>query len=217
MAESRGPAVDQTTIELNSREDHGEVQLTANFDALIIAGGAGRRIGGIDKSLIEIEGAPMLARVLAEVDRAERTVVVGPVRAGIATNRPIRWCPEEPPGGGPAAGLAAGLLEVRAEVVVVLAVDLPWIAPAVSVLRCRLASGPPVDAAVLVDPDGRPNYLAAAWRRTALTDAVSALDWVVGAPMRSLYDLARWVALPDRHGWGRAIDTPGDLPLGRPL
>jgi len=97
--------------------------------------------------------------------------------------------------------------------VIVLAVDLPWIAPAVPALRARLAAAAPVCAAVaLVDADSRPNYLVAAWRRSALVGALLGLDRLDGAPMRALYDAVRWTDLPDPDGWGRDIDTPDDLP-----
>jgi molybdopterin-guanine dinucleotide biosynthesis protein A len=114
------------------------------------------------------------------------------------------------------AGLAAGLLEVSAEIVVVLAVDQPWIAGAVAPLRVQLAAADrarpdAVDAAVLVDADGRRNYLAAAWRRIALLNALLAIDQLAGASMRSVYASARCVEVSDTAGWGRDIDTPDDL------
>ncbi len=189
------------------------------FDAIIVAGGSGRRLGGVDKALLEVDGVSLLERVLAGAEPAQRVIVVGPTRP-IGGERVI-WCRELPPGGGPVAGLAAGLLEARAEVVLTLAVDLPWIAPAVPSLRATLGAAThradPADpntpaAAVLVDESGRPNYLAAAWRRLALIDAIATLDQVDGAALRTVFDAVRWVGVPDRDGWGRDIDQPGDLP-----
>jgi molybdopterin-guanine dinucleotide biosynthesis protein A len=184
------------------------------FDAVILAGGAGRRLGGVDKALIEVDGATLLDRALSACHSAGRTVVVGPRRADVAES--VVWCREDPPGGGPVAGLAAGLLEASADVVVVLAVDQPWIAGGVPALRASLAAGnqarpDSVDAAVLVDADGRRNYLAAAWRRIALLNALLAIDQLAGASMRSVYASARCVEVRDGAGWGRDIDTPDDL------
>jgi molybdopterin-guanine dinucleotide biosynthesis protein A len=186
-----------------------------SFDAVILAGGAGRRLGGVDKALIEVDGVTLLDRVLAACTSAGRAVVVGPRRTG--AGEAVIWCREDPPGGGPVAGLATGLLHVSAEAVVVLAVDQPWIGGAVPALRASLAArnhAQPdvVDAAVLVDVDGRRNYLAAAWRRVALLNALLAIDPLTGASMRSVYASARCVEVPDSAGWGRDIDSPDDLP-----
>jgi molybdopterin-guanine dinucleotide biosynthesis protein A len=185
------------------------------FDAVILAGGAGRRLGGVDKALIEVDGVTLLDRALSATNAAGRTVVVGPRRAGGADS--VTWCREDPPGGGPVAGLATGLLHVSAEVVVVLAVDQPWIAGAVPALRASLAARnhdrpDAVDAAVLIDADGRRNYLAAAWRRVALLNALLRIDPLAGASMRSVYASARCAEVSDIAGWGRDIDTPDDLP-----
>jgi molybdopterin-guanine dinucleotide biosynthesis protein A len=190
------------------------VWMIPSFDAVILAGGAGRRLGGVDKALIVVDEVTLLDRALSACTAAGRTVVVGPRRAGGADS--VYWCREDPPGGGPVAGLAAGLLEVSAEIVVVLAVDQPWIAGAVAPLRVQLAAAnraqpDAIDAAVLVDADGRRNYLAAAWRRVALLNALLALDQLAGASMRSVYASARCVEVSDTAGWGRDIDTPDDL------
>ena len=146
-----------------------------------------RRLGGADKPGIEIGGVALLGRVVAAVADADTVVVVGPPRV-LALSRPVLWCQEEPPGGGPVAALAAGLDVTSAEIVVVLAADLPWIAPAVPDLLAAL--GPPgrADVAVLTDRAGRRNHLAAAWRRPALVAALAALPAAHGAAMRSLFE-----------------------------
>ena len=45
---------------------------------MILAGGAGRRLGGIDKALSRSTGVTLLDRVLGAVSGAARVVVVGP-------------------------------------------------------------------------------------------------------------------------------------------
>ncbi|HMA46864.1 MAG TPA: NTP transferase domain-containing protein, partial [Frankiaceae bacterium] len=129
------------------------------YDAVVLAGGRARRLGGADKPALEVGGRPLLDRVLGAVADAARLVVVGPCRP---TARAVRWAREEPPGGGPAAALAAGLPLVTAEVVAVLAADLPFLsAELVAALR-RSAAG--ADGALLVDPGGRDQVLAGVWR-----------------------------------------------------
>ncbi|MFF2567556.1 DUF6457 domain-containing protein [Streptomyces sp. NPDC058084] len=80
--------------------------MTTAYDAIVLAGGAARRLGGADKPGVRVGGRPLLDRVLAGCRDAGRTVVVAEPRA---TARPVEWAREEPPGGGPVAALAAGL------------------------------------------------------------------------------------------------------------
>src|SRR6266446_9984860 len=93
--------------------------------ALVLAGGRARRLGGIDKALIEIRGMTMLDRVLgAAAPHCDQLVVVGPVRE--TTVPGVRFTMEAEPGGGPVPAVVAGLERVPdAEEVAVLAVDLP--------------------------------------------------------------------------------------------
>lgn len=107
------------------------------YDAVVLAGGAARRLGGEDKPALNLGGATLLDRVLAACRDASSTVVVGPRRP---TARPVVWAREDPPGGGPLPALAAALARVNEDVVVVLAADLPFVAPrTVSGLLERLA------------------------------------------------------------------------------
>ncbi|MER5478427.1 DUF6457 domain-containing protein [Streptomyces sp. NPDC002734] len=94
------------------------------FDAVVLAGGAARRLGGADKPGVRVGGRALLDRVLAACADAGRTVVVADPRS---TARPVRWARESPPGGGPVAALAAGLELTTADVVVVLSADLPFL------------------------------------------------------------------------------------------
>ncbi|MCL2780283.1 MAG: NTP transferase domain-containing protein [Actinomycetia bacterium] len=184
------------------------------FDAIVVAGGAGRRLGGLDKPALRIGGRSLLSRALDAVPDAGRVVVVGPTRdeARDPGGERLLWCQERPPGGGPLAGLAAGLPLTSAAILVVLAADLPDIAPAVPALLARLTEpGEPVDAAVLVDATGRRNLLAAAWRHAPLAAALAAAAPVAGRPMRALESLVRLAEVPDPAGWGADCDTWEDV------
>jgi molybdopterin-guanine dinucleotide biosynthesis protein A len=179
----------------------------AAFDAIVVAGGAGRRLGGVDKPMVAVGGVPMLVRVLAAVRHADRRVVVGPVREGLTG---VLWTREEPPGGGPVAAVAAGARKVAADVVVVLAADLPWIGDGVAALIDGLAAHPECDAAML-ETDGRGNPLAASWRRETLTAVLDALPVVSGMAMMTLYRAVTVHTVVDRMGWGVDCDTWADL------
>lgn len=184
----------------------------AAFDAVVLAGGAARRLGGRDKPALRIAGASLLERVLDAVSGAASTVVVGP-RRDLAV--PAVWCQEVPPGSGPVAAIAAGLARVGADRLVLLAADLPWIAPAVGPLRAALDAPETPDAAVLVDASGRRNVLAAAWRTASLRAALVRVGPPAGRPVRALYDGAAVATVPDAGGWGADCDTWDDLQAAR--
>ena len=42
------------------------------FDAIVLAGGVARRLGGADKPMLDIDGAPMLVHVLDAVAKDAR-------------------------------------------------------------------------------------------------------------------------------------------------
>ncbi|MFN2518463.1 MAG: molybdenum cofactor guanylyltransferase [Jatrophihabitantaceae bacterium] len=181
------------------------------FDAIVLSGGSAARLGGTDKPGLRVGGLSLLDRVLAAVADAARIVVVGPART---VTRPVLWCREDPQGGGPVAALAAGVPHVRADAVLTLAADLPSIGPAVPALLAALASRRS-DCAALIDGDGRPNYLAAAWHRAALVGALSSVGQTAGASMRNLVSSATMIDVPDCGGWGLDCDTWSDLAAAR--
>ncbi|MFF9149607.1 DUF6457 domain-containing protein [Streptomyces sp. NPDC014861] len=79
--------------------------MTTAYDAVVLAGGAARRLGGVDKPGVRVGGRALLDRVLAACAGARLTVVVGDPRP---TVRPVHWTREQPAGTGPLAALAAG-------------------------------------------------------------------------------------------------------------
>ncbi|MFF3419381.1 DUF6457 domain-containing protein [Streptomyces sp. NPDC002698] len=96
----------------------------AGYDAVVLAGGAARRLGGEDKPGVRVGGRTLLDRVLAACADATRTVVVARPRP---TARPVEWAREDPPGGGPLAALDAGLRHTGEPYVLVLSADLPFL------------------------------------------------------------------------------------------
>ena len=141
----------------------------ASFGAIILAGGKAARLGGADKPGLVVGGRSLLAwAVAAAVDAgAAPVVIVGPSQAGL--DGPARFVREEPPGGGPVPALRRGLAELDTEWVAVLAADLPFLRA--SQLRTLLTAAAAPGGAVLVDEDGRPQWLIGCWRTGALRRA----------------------------------------------
>lgn len=175
----------------------------AGFEAVILAGGSGLRLGGRDKAALRFQGGTLLDHVLAAVAGADRIVCVGPRRA---TAVEVTWTREDPPGGGPVAALAAAIPLLSASAVVVLACDLPFVER--DTVR-RLLDSMHADGAMLSDERGRAQFLAAAYRREMLASRLAAMD-VNGASMGSLL---RGADLTEVAGGAAArdVDTPEDL------
>lgn len=186
---------------------------SGHYDAVLLTGGRARRLGGADKAALRVGGRAMAERAAAAVADAGRLIVVGPCPVDLG--REVVVTREDPPGGGPVAAIAEGVRHVRADEVVVLAVDQPFVtAGAVTSLRAGLARG---DAVLPVDEAGREQMLCAAWSTAALRDALDAVGDPAGVPVRRLFEVAQSVLRLDGLGAGGGpppwfdCDTPADL------
>jgi molybdopterin-guanine dinucleotide biosynthesis protein A len=209
------------------------------FDAIVLAGGRGSRLGGVSKPDVLVAGRSLLDRALDAAAGARHVVVVGPpglARPGVVTVL------EDPPFGGPVAGIDVGLAALdrlhsldadadagqpgsevpgsevpgsampRAAVpVLVLACDIPGAAGAVPALLAALAD-PDVDGAQLVR-DGRAQLVAVhrAPRLRAALEAVRHADGVRGVAVRALHAGLRMAPVPDDAGLSADADTWDDV------
>jgi molybdopterin-guanine dinucleotide biosynthesis protein A len=172
------------------------------LDAVILMGGRAERLGGAAKGDLRVDGRTLLERVVDAAAVARRRVVVG--GAG-ASELPVdvRVVREEPPFGGPAAGIAAGVraLHGDADAVLLLAGDQPFVAAAIAPLLEALDRATEADGARAVDADGRAQHLTCVVRRAALESAIagaSADGTLDGVSMRRLLEPLRLadVAVP---------------------
>lgn len=107
---------------------------------IVLAGGQGRRMGGVDKGLVELEGRPMVQHV---IDRLAPQVGALVVNANQNTERyaalgaPVV---ADTVGGfaGPLAGLHAGLSRTKTPFAVTVPCDSPFLPPD---LVARLSAG----------------------------------------------------------------------------
>ncbi len=170
-----------------------------SYAAVVLAGGAARRMDGVDKPARPVGGCPMRDRVLAAVADAAPRILVGPpagAPAGVLITR------ESPPGGGPVAAAAAGLARLPAgvDLLALLAADLPLLTrDAVRELLGhldgerggdQLAPGPgAIDGVCFVDDAGRRQPLCGVWRVAPLRAAFTRLASqrpLAGASLRAL-------------------------------
>ena len=180
--------------------------------AVVLTGGTGVRLGGADKASIELAGTTLLEHALAATAEADEVVVVG---EPAPTGRPVTWTREQPPGGGPAAGLLAGIdaLAQAPDLVCVLAVDMPrFTSGTLTRLVDVLLASPDADAACLVDDEGREQWLAGVYRREALARARPADPAEEhGLSTRRMLRPLRIVGVPAVADEARDVDTWQDL------
>ncbi|WP_411087086.1 NTP transferase domain-containing protein [Streptomyces sp. 061-3] len=170
------------------------------YDAIVLAGGAAKRLGGADKPAVRVGGRALLDRVLAACTDAATTVVVGGRRP---TARAVTWTREEPQGGGPLAALGAGVRHTSAGCVLVLSADLPFLGESTVGALLAAAGDGDRDGALCVDQDGRDQPLVAVYRAEPLRRELALLatehGGLAGLPLRLLtheLDLARVEAGP---------------------
>jgi len=157
----------------------------------------------------------MRDRAIAAVASVGATpvVVVGPEPAASGASRDaVRWVREDPPFSGPAAAVVTALETPgvdAAEWIFLLACDLPHPEVAVARLISGIPALPPEsDGACLVDETGRAQWLAGAYRTTALVSAASALpDGGRDQPVRALLAGLSVELLTDSGAGARDVDT----------
>jgi molybdopterin-guanine dinucleotide biosynthesis protein A len=197
-------------------------ELAATVAVVVLAGGRSRRWGGVDKTAASLAGRPVLERVVDGVRAAfgvdVALVVVGPgdhPAVGAVAPHTVRWVLEDPPGGGPVAGLAAGLaaLPDGVRVVGVLAGDVPFGGPALRRLADALVGGAdadPLDAIVGADPQGRRQPLLGAYRLGPLRAALAG-EPAAGRSVRAVLDRLGVRTAPVDARESLDLDSPDDL------
>jgi molybdopterin-guanine dinucleotide biosynthesis protein A len=172
---------------------------------VVLAGGTSRRFGS-DKLDAPLRGSTVLESLVGSLPSTWPVVVVGPRRA---TGRDVTWTREQPPGGGPLAGVAAGVLQVRTAVVAVVAGDMPYAGPfLVRLVEALRSAAPEVGAVVATDSGGVANPLLGAYRTSAVRAALPVP--AANRPARMLLAVPHLevaVAGPT----GCDVDTPADL------
>ncbi len=95
------------------------------WSAAILAGGRARRLGGLDKSALIVDGVAVIDRQLAVLrGRARNIVLVGFRGPGPA---PCPVVDDLTPGAGPLGALVTALMSATTDRVFVLAGDMPFI------------------------------------------------------------------------------------------
>lgn len=184
---------------------------SSKFEAFILAGGASSRMG-TDKSQLLLENQTFVERITATL-----LTVTDSIRlVGGGENSTLPTIGDVYPKWGALGGLHAALSACRREWAIVAACDLPLVT---AELFERLASlDNEYDAVVPIQPDGRPQPLAALYRadpcRRAATELIEAgrrrpLDLLESVHTRWV-DFVEIANLPQAERFFVNINTPED-------
>ena len=114
--------------------------MNPGISGVILAGGQGRRMGGVDKGLRELRGKPMVAWVLERfAPQVDEVLINANQNFEVYASFGQRVIPDEISGfAGPLAGLQRGLSEARFPLVATTPCDTPFL-PLDLVARLRAA------------------------------------------------------------------------------
>jgi molybdopterin-guanine dinucleotide biosynthesis protein A len=175
---------------------------------LVLAGGDSRRMGR-PKAWLEVGNTTLLRYVVERLAPAFSEVMVSFTEPEqLEEPLPYRIVFDRKRSTGPLAGLEAGLVAARNEVIFAVACDMPYVTQEVAQMAVAAARG--CDAAI-PRLDGRPEPVCGAYRRTALPFITDALDSgrLKTADIAGELDVT-WLEGLDP-GAFRSLNTPQDL------
>ena len=175
---------------------------------LVLAGGESRRMGR-SKAWIEVGDTVLLRYVAARLAPSFTEVMVSfSEPEQMEQLIPYRVVFDRKRSAGPLAGLEAGLMAARNEVVFAVACDMPYVTQ--SVAELAVAAARSCDAAI-PRHEGLFEPVCGAYRKTALPAIVGALD----AGNYTAHDVAEYLDVTWLEGLDPAqfesLNTPGDL------
>ncbi|RME84007.1 MAG: molybdenum cofactor guanylyltransferase [Caldilineae bacterium] len=140
--------------------------------ALILAGGASSRMG-TNKALLELDGIPLIERVLAVVTTLTPDILIVTNDPGPYRYLNLPTVADREPGQGPLMGLYSGLLAAHGELALLVACDMPFLQR--SVLEYLLTGAEGFDVIMPYSEDGLHPLCAVYRRRTCLPAIAHAL------------------------------------------
>lgn len=181
--------------------------LTENATAIVLAGGRSQRMG-TDKSLLPIDGRPMIEHICRQLHGTFARVLISANDAEKFSFLGLDVVPDRIPDQGPLRAVASALDASDRELNLVVGCDVPRVE--LPVVRRMLAAAGGADAVIPVTEDGRQQPLFAVYRRSVRERMEQAL--ASGARRLSdIYDLChvRFLEL-DHTGWFANLNTRAD-------
>lgn len=146
--------------------------LAASCSAVVLAGGQSRRMGR-DKSLLPVDGVPLLQRAVEHLERVFPQVLVVASRPGAYPFLRVPVLADLRPGEGPMMGILTGLLGARHDPCFVVACDIPEVD--LDLVESLLGLSEGADVVVPALPEGHLEPLFAVYRRSMIPHLERAL------------------------------------------
>ncbi|NCF99326.1 MAG: NTP transferase domain-containing protein [Planctomycetia bacterium] len=194
--------------------NHNPIQEVS--DCVVLAGGAGRRMGG-PKAFLEYEGQLLIERIHSKVSPLfDRTCVSVKTSSALDQIPHLKWHAiiEDPPECSSLHEALENIIETVQAPVFIVAVDLPELTA--SMIR-KICSSYTPGTSVIVEADDRPQPLAAVWDTTALDFStpqdgdLALLAWVRRAPFQTLTWPQDFPEAVESSPF-RNLNEPGDIP-----
>lgn len=179
------------------------VPVDSAVDGVVLAGGYSTRFGDADKAVAELEGTPMIRRVVDRIGaitddvivncRSEQQEAIGDALSDADPS--IRFAIDPVPDHGPVAGIHAGLEECNREYAAVVACDMPFVDPALLETLLDRARGR--DGAVVELEAGWLQTTQAVYRTDAMARACAATVGAEDNRVVAALEKIDWVSVPE--------------------
>jgi len=216
---------------------HSSRQNNRSRAGVVLAGGFSTRFGETDKALAEINGTPMLARVVDRLAAVVDAVVVScraaqhhafdRVLSDHGGETPVTFAFDPEPDNGPLAGIAHSFQRIEATYAAVVACDMPFVEPGFIEVLFEQAAGhdavvpelddghrQPTQAVYHVEHTSRVAERRLAADQLSLHGALGELDTVLLPPDAVAAQTTRrsLADLNSRAEFTRAVSAEGDDP-----
>jgi len=147
--------------------------LTEDATAIVLAGGRSRRMG-TDKSMLPIDGRPMIEHICRQLCGTFARVLISANDAGKLSFLGLEVVPDRIPDQGPLMAVASALEASNSELNLIVGCDIPRIR--LPLVRRMLAAAEGADIVIPVTEDGERQPLFAVYRRSICRRINEALE-----------------------------------------
>jgi molybdenum cofactor guanylyltransferase len=189
------------------------IQQSALITGVILAGGQGRRMGGIDKGLKLLRGKPMVQWVIERLEpQVDELLINANQNLEIYEHLGYRVIPDEVGGfAGPLAGLQRGLTEAEHPLVATVPCDSPFLP--LDLIARLYAALTREDARIAVAKTGDQPHPVFCLCRTGVREDLAAFLAAGGRKIDAWYARLEVIEVPfdDQAEAFTNINTPGEL------
>jgi molybdopterin-guanine dinucleotide biosynthesis protein A len=119
-----------------------------DITAAVLNGGKGKRLGGIDKLMLEVDGRTILSRTLQVLQPLFKRIIIAGNGNLEQPTEDIALVSDRFPGAGPLAGIDAALSESETPYLFVFAGDMPWLSADIIMRQVKFIHDNPCDIVV---------------------------------------------------------------------